>query len=364
MADQFTLLLFFVVFVGFLGFNLFLSGRRTRNSVRGVEVYYGLYKIFSGVFIALGFYALLEGTLVAFDSDSTNPIIRFFGGIAEGVADFQVGYIGIFYIILGMILFTFSTSNLKRSIFRPIQEFSLTSSVFGKKSIMVRFPELGAVELKDFARNFNMNTKELADQISLLEIHKNQIVQTMRDVEMRIGQTDPRIDTFNNVINGFSTVLEEQNRVNGMISDTKNNAETLIQSYEHTTNSLISKLTESVEYLNLLTINIAIEAANTENEAFETISVKSREFFNEFEDFVSQAFEQLITIESSFKKVYRNFSDTLEGEDNALQANRALIEQARGVLRENEFSKSEIDTLKEGILRTVGEFERDFPKSY
>jgi hypothetical protein len=364
MVDQFTLIIFLIVFIGFYIVNLYLYRGKTKNSLSYIETNYGQMKVFSGVFIGLGIYTLLAGNLINLDSESSNLFIRLLSIPINFIMDLPGVAIAFIYIIFGLILFTVSSAGLKANLFKPIREFSSTSAVYGKKSLMVRFPEIGALEMQEFAKNFNTNSKELANKISLLEIHKNKLTFLINEFNINVDNIDPSISVINDITAEFNNVLTQQNKNIDNWKNVRVNSAKLIESYEEATNQLINKLSESVEYFNLLTINIAIEAANTENETFEVIAEKSREFFNEFEDFTNKSFERLIVIENTFKKVFNEFNASFEKESDKSQINKEAVEKAKSVIRENEQYLGQIDNIQQQIMKTIEEFNKDFPASY
>ncbi len=353
MADPAVVVLFIVVFIGFWLVNYLLQRKKAKNSLTRIETTYGTLKVFSGVFMGLGFAYLLEGNLTS--EDLTNQgVLKFFGSLP-----------GIILILgLGFILYFMSTSVLGENIFRPVREFGTSSSVFGKKTSYLNLPETGAAEMIEFAHNFNSNTLDLANRISIVNVHIDNLEQVIPSITTVFNKVNPAIESVESLIHQIEDIqigVDNELVANTTLTE---KGEEIKAALDQTIFDMISQLNESYEMLNLLTINIAIEAANNDNEAFLKIAEQSREFYKGFENFSEQISRKFVDLERAFGNTIDTFKEGIKSKSYDINLLQDGIMTSKKQLRDIDKISGEMDTLKRTIEGHIHNIRKDFPTDY
>jgi len=353
MADPSVIALFLIIFVGFWITNYLLQRKKQKNSLTRIETTYGTLKVFSGVFMGFGFAYLLEGNLTS-TQFRENPFFEFLGSLTGTII----------VLILGLILYFISNSILGENIFRPVREFGTASSIFGKKTSYLNLPESGAYEMVNFAHNFNANTLSLANQISLVSVHINELSNFLPNLTATMKRINPSIEGIEGIVYQFDNLREE-------IASSKlehENFTTLSEDLKDELSSsifeMISQMSESYEVLNLLTINIAIESANSENPAFQKISEQMRDFYKNFENFTDQMSRRFVTIEKTFEDAISRYKESVATRKYDLEVITSGINNSKNEIREVEKLSGEIEVVQNNIADYIRKIERDFPTDY
>lgn len=353
MADPSVIALFLIIFVGFWITNYLLQRKKQKNSLRRIETTYGTLKVFSGVFMGLGFAYLLEGELTSTQFQEV-PFIAFLGSLA--------GIITV--LIFGLILYFISHSILGENIFRPVREFGTASSIFGKRTSYLNLPETGAYEMIRFAHNFNSNTLNLANQISLVNVHINELSNLLPNLTTTMKRINPSIEGIEGIVYQFENMREELASSKLQHENFTALSEELKDKLSSSIFEMISEMSESYEVLNLLTINIAIESANSENQAFQKISEQMRDYYKNYENITDQMSRRFVTIEKNFEDAINKYKESLATREYDLEVITSGIKDSKNQIQEVEKLSGEIEVVQNNIADYIRKIKRDFPTDY
>ena len=129
MADILATVIYSLLLIGFYSTNQYLYRNYHKYSLRKIELNYGTMKVFSGVFMGGGGILILDYVQQTYflDLDEITAENPFFG---------------IIMFLIGLVLYAISTTQLKDNIFKPLREFENLSTVLGRKTTFINFPEV------------------------------------------------------------------------------------------------------------------------------------------------------------------------------------------------------------------------------
>ncbi|MDH5645840.1 MAG: hypothetical protein OEZ01_07520, partial [Candidatus Heimdallarchaeota archaeon] len=251
----------------YLIITIFRNVIKSHGSIKNTEEIHKTILIIAGIFIGIGL-----------SNQDTIPIK--FNQISSD------WYIGILFVFIGYVLTKFSSNQLKKSVYKPMELISEYSANFGNDFIATRLPITGGIELQRFSQRFNENVMKLGNKISVLNIY-SKILETAIQNSNNIGAI--LMSDSSNVKDTIETFNKISSKQIDLISRIEQNVETFITQYEELKDKIddsLINLRSHTETGNLISVNIAIETSTLKekNLGIETVANKLHELTKSLSD--------------------------------------------------------------------------------
>ncbi len=310
-----------------------------------------------GILLGIGIFELLNNRLVSPDTISSN-------GFLSWIAGWDVLALSLSLIVIGLLFFIISKRGVEEQLIFPVQQITAALDMYGNKALFVRFIELGAFEFRMFAKTFNSATMEIANRIDMANQYFDKLKERVNDVERKISETNQRTFNYQELLNQFSGFLSNQQIFLNDLREIYNQTKSWREEYEISFGEMAEEMREITESLNLITINIAIESANLEQEQFQEISSNSREVFKNLEQLSIKFAESYSTIRSDI-----NFDVEQIIENNQLnqEAVRNIIQGLDEIVNKLEITvkdRIEVKEINEELREYISKIDQILPPSY
>ena len=321
-----------------------------------VEWNYGTIKALGGILIAIGIITFLERL---FSTVNTEEI--FFLTLLGYGDNIILGVIGL---LIGVILLFFSTYILKTKIFQPIKELVLTSSLRGKKTDYIETPQSNTQEINQFISQFNESSLNYANQLNFLKINLEELQQPIGNLISFFDRLKPMGTIYNNELKQLQAFLRNSNESYSLSFSFSKEVQQDIQSFLTTFTSLRLLLKETIEFLNVLSINIGIESIRSKNIAFEAISKKTTEYFTEFEGRSMSYVNELNRVILNLGEKFTNFEESINLDSIKTSELKERLIIANQALKRTDKIHEQVLDLKQEISSHIDSILKNKPISY
>lgn len=347
MAFQVTALVITSLFL-LVGLISFLNSLKyTPGSLVRLQRRFSFLNFIGGALFGMGALFLLDGNLFSPEIIESNGLLQF-------LTKLNPFSIATLFLIVGFLFFFMSKRGLEDQITSPLEQFSEAMAIYGSKGIFIRFLELGAFEFRSFARKFNEATLKVANDLDITKEYFDQVIDGLSVITSKISSFNKETINFRNFLESFSNLLaEQQNIIEGMVKlkeDTGHWFETSANQISEISDQLLT-LSEA---LNLMTINIAIEAANSEAEQFQEIANKSREIFQEFESLTLTLIKEVGHLKQFLRNHFESIDELSENTENAKEVQnsvRKIIDLLEEQMTKRLSVRSEIEKIDQTLLK-------------
>lgn len=300
MAFQLLSIMVYVTFLVLLSLVILIS-KRDLNSISFHHRISIIFLVFAGIYMGQLIDFFLSDNLFSPELIAKNGALNYINHSSLLI------YI-IISIILALGLFFASTGYIETSVFIPLREFSLITKAYGKKSTRLAYPEIGATEIRNFARNLNLSGIALADNISFVHIHLEKLAGLANQLETQLAGLDPHFSILDKLLTNLTRINHALTTFDINVTEVSEGVQTDLIKINSLNKEIFESVSQMTEMLNLLTINISIEAANTDIDAFTTISEKGREIYKDFESLSIRAIET----EHEYETIINHDSEKLD----------------------------------------------------
>ncbi len=295
----------------------------------------------------MGALFLLDGRLFSSEIISSNMFLSFLKGL-------DPSWIAVFFLLVGFLFFFSSKRGLEEQITSPLEQFSEAMAIYGSKGIFIRLLELGALEFRLFARKFNEATLKVANDLDITKEYFDQVIEGLSQIASKISSFNKESVNFRSFLNSFTSLLTEQQMVIDNISKLKTDTHKWFETSAESIGEISNQLLVLSEALNLMTINIAIEAANSEAEQFQEIAKKSREIFLEFEELTLSLIKEVGQLKQFLQKHFTSIDELTLHEKTARDVQitiRKIIDMLETQMTRRLEVRSEIDKIDQTLLK-------------
>ncbi len=351
-----------VIIGGFLlvGLVSMLNSRKyASGSLIRLERRFSFLNFIGGGLFGIAIYYLLDGNLFSPEVVSSSAFLSFVGGLHP----FTLASL---YLIVGILFFFLSKRGLEEQITNPVEQFSQAMSIYGSKGIFIRLLELGALEFRLFARKFNEATLNIANDLDIVKEYFDEVIENLNEVNHQINSFNKETVNFKSYLQNFTNMVKSQEKIVTYLESMKMDAKNWFENSGNKISEISNELLVLSESLNLMTINIAIEAANSGVEQFHEIATKSREIFQTFEKLTIELIREIGVLKSLMTNHFQNIesitSSSGEGETSIqiLDTVKNIIELLEMQMTKRLAVRSEI----ERIDRTLLKIHETLPKGY
>ncbi len=347
MVFQVTAVVISIIFM-LVGLISFLNSLKyAPGSLVRLQRRFSFLNFIGGALFGMGAFFLLDGRLFSPEITSSNSFLKF-------LKSWDPVWLAVVFLLVGFLFFFSSKRGLEEQITSPLEQFSEALTIYGSKGIFIRLLELGAMEFRLFARKFNEATLKVANDLDITKEYFDQVIDGLSQVANKISTFNKESVNFRNFLDSFSSLLTDQQFIIQNLGKLKDDTKHWFETSANTIGDISNQLLVLSEALNLMTINIAIEAANSEAEQFQEIAKKSREIFQEFEGLTLSLIKEVGQLKQFLQNHFSSVEELSSHETTSQEVQETIqkiIDMLEAQMTRRLDVRSEIDKIDQTLLK-------------
>ncbi len=331
----------------------------SRKSLRDQESIHRFILISSGILIGTGI-----SSQIYIRGDTASAITKFSDEASKLFTNSLL--LGIMLIMLGFITAVVGIRYLRTALWKPLEEITEYSALFGTEFIATRLPLSGARELRKFSERFNNNILTLANKIANIEIRADILKKDTNQAINSSGNLTGNISRISENVDNYSQLVSRQEIMLTKIDDEISN---FISWYDDTQIRLENQFTEIralSETGNMLSVNASIESVNleTQNPGIETIADKLHDLAASLDSRQEDLRSLLIEIQNVYNSFSYNVRTELEDIRSIADNATAITTSIENSLNQLKISDTEINNSSQNLVGTLNQFMDSLPNTY